>query len=172
MDIEEKIREQRTQEATAKNLMGLEGKLYYIARFLGHPITAQSSDQTFLDTDDFWSENHENLPTFDEDEKFHDIGYIYNGLSEGMQIEIICKEYESSIKVFFEGYLYYEEEQGILQKYYPYPILEKHVENLFARVQHNIKNMSNNLEKQQKSQLKKFEFDEIKRLREKWGDII
>jgi hypothetical protein len=172
MNIEEKIKEQRTFEATAKNLMGMEGKFYCIARFLGDAITTQSTDQTFLESDDFWSLDTDELPSFSDEEVFSDIGYVYNGLSDGIHLEIICKEAESSIKVFFEGYLYYEEDQGSLLRYYPYPILEKHIENLYNRVEEKVKYLIKKEKPNQEKQIKKMEFDEIRKLREKWGNII
>jgi len=170
MNIEEKIREQRTFEATAKNLMGMEGKFFLIARFLGDAITSQSTDQTFLETDDFYEEN--DMPSFSENDIFSDIGYIYNGLSNGIHLEIICKENEGTIKVYFEGYLYYEEEQGTLNRYVPYEPLEKHIENLYSRVEEKVKHILKKEKPIQEKQIKKMEFDEIRKLREKWGNII
>ena len=170
MNIEEKIREQRTFEATAKNLMGMEGKFFLIARFLGDAITSQSTDQTFLETDDFYEEN--DMPSFSENDIFSDIGYIYNGLSNGIHLEIICKENEGTIKVYFEGYLYYEEEQGTLNRYVPYEPLEKLIENLYSRVEEKVKHILKKEKPIQEKQIKKMEFDEIRKLREKWGNII
>jgi hypothetical protein len=170
MNIEEKIREQRTFEATAKNLMGMEGKFYLIARFLGDPITSQSSDQTFLETDELWDDDE--MPSFSDDDIFSDIGYVYNGLSNGIHLEIICKENEGTIKVYFEGYLYYEEELGNLNRYIPYPPLEKHIENIYSRVEEKVKYMIKKEKPIQEKQIKKMEFDEIRKLREKWGNII
>jgi hypothetical protein len=170
MNIEEKIREQRTFEATAKNLMGMEGKFYLIARFLGDAITNQSTDQTFLDTDELWEEDE--MPSFSEDDIFSDIGYIYNGLSNGIHLEIICKENEGTIKAYFEGYLYYEEEQGILNRYVPYERLEKYIENLYSKVEEKVKYIIKKEKPIQDKKIKKMEFDEIRKLREKWGDVI
>jgi len=172
MDIEEKIREQRTLEAISKNLMGFEGKLFLIARFLGDPITSQTSDQTWLETDDFWSEDTDNLPIFSEDESFADIGYVYNGLSDGLHLEIICQENQSTIKVYYEGHLYYEEEQGTLNRYFPYEILEKHIDNLYERVEKKIQILVKKEKPNQEKQIKKMEFNEVRRLREKWGNIF
>lgn len=49
MKHEIKIREQRTIEATRKNLMGPGGKFGCIVRFLGEPIIAQSEGGDFMD---------------------------------------------------------------------------------------------------------------------------
>ena len=101
-----------------------------------------------------------------------DIGYVYNGLSNGIHLEIICKENEGTIKVYFEGYLYYEEELGNLNRYVPYAPLEKHIENIYSRVEEKVKNMIKKEKPIQEKQIKKMEFDEIRKLREKWGNII
>jgi len=50
MNKEQKIRELRTTEATRDGLMGLNGKLGTIAKFLGTPIIAQAEGGTFVDT--------------------------------------------------------------------------------------------------------------------------
>ena len=55
---EKRIQEQRTIEATKKNLMGLTGKIGTIVRNLGQPMISQCEGGTFLDTsylDDPWA---------------------------------------------------------------------------------------------------------------------
>ena len=171
MDIEDRIKEQRTNEAISKNLMGAEGKLFLIAKYLGHAITKQSTDYNTLDIDDFWSDLEE-IPTLDESTSFYDIGYFYEGNLEGNRIEIVCKEDEANIKMFLDGYLYYEEDGGALQKYYPYPPLEKLVENLYNRVEQLLKIKLAKYQKEEEKQMPIEEQRELNRLREKWGNII
>ena len=172
MDIELKIKEQRTLEAIQKNFMGFEGKLFLICNIIGHAITKQSEDSSILETDDFWSIDDSEIPTFDESVSFHDVGYFYDGLSKGYPIEIICKEHEGTIKVFYKGYLCYEEEGGSLVKYVPHDDWENLVENLWKITEKNIHTKYQKYKADQKASLKKIEEDEIIKLRSKWGDII
>lgn len=172
MDIEEKIREQRTNEAVKKNYMGFEGKLFLIAKILGHAITKQSEDMFSLETDDFWKIDDNEIPTFDEGVSFHDIGYFYDGTSLGNRIEIVCKENEGTIKLTYKGFACYEEESGFLTKFIPHEDWENIVEKLYEIVEKRIKEKYEEYKAAQKDSLKKVEQDEINRLRNKWGDII
>lgn len=172
MDIEDRIREQRTNEAIHKNLVGFEGKLFLIAKILGYPITKQSDEQTILETDDFWNINEDEIPTFDDNVSFHDIGYFYDGLSSANRIEIICKEHEGTIKVTYKGFVCYEEESGLLLKYVPNQEWEDIVERLYKVVEERIKAKYEEYKAEQKVNIHKAEKEELERLRKKWGDIV
>jgi hypothetical protein len=83
---EKRIQEQRTIEATKKNLMGLNGKVGMIVRNLGQPIVAQSEGGIFTDTnylDDPWSMGD------DSD------GEIKGGTSDYVQSQIPYMEIDS-----------------------------------------------------------------------------
>lgn len=49
-DIERRIKEQRTVEASHKNLMGFDGKLGCIIRSLGQPVVSQGTGGTYFDS--------------------------------------------------------------------------------------------------------------------------
>lgn len=172
MDIEDRIREQRTNQATNKNLIGFEGKLFLIAKVLGYAITKQSDEQTVLETDDFWNNDSDQMPTFDDNVSFHDIGYFYDGLSAANGIEIICKEHDGTIKLNYKGYTVYEEESGILVKYIPNQEWEETVDRLYKTVEDKIKAKYQEYKNNQKTAMQKAEKDELERLRGKWGDIV
>ena len=172
MDIEDRIREQRTNQATQKNLIGFEGKIYLIAKVLGHAITKQSDEQAILETDDFWNIDNDEIPTFEDNVSFHDVGYFYDGLSAANGIEIICKEHEGTIKLNYKGFTVYEEESGILAKYIPNPEWEETIERLYKVVEEKIKIKYEEYKNTQKANIQKAEKDELERLRGKWGDIV
>ena len=65
-DKEKLIREQRTIEATKKNLMGLGGKLGCILRNLGQPIIGQYDEGRLFSTTNVDPINGETLDPFDE----------------------------------------------------------------------------------------------------------
>jgi hypothetical protein len=171
MNVEERIIEQRTLEAIRKNLMGQQGKLYLIAKVLGNAITQQSAGGNFLNFDMF-NEDPDTIPILEDDATSHDIGYVFNGLSRGLNIEIICKDYEGVIKLTWDGFCYYHEEANVLMKYVPNDKLEKMVDSLFTVVENKVQEEYRRLKKQEIKEAPKLEQEELRRLRDKWGDII
>ena len=171
MNVEEKIREQRTNEAIQKNFMGQQGKIYLIAKFLGSPITKQTDSESMLPWDYLPEENNEIL-ILGEDSTSYDIGYFLDGLQRGLNIEIFCNDYEGTIKLKWEGYTYYEEESNALLRYYPYPPLEKIVDSLYGVVEQKIQYQYQELRKKEIKQAPELEKSELERLRDKWGNII
>lgn len=171
MDVEEKIREQRTNEAIQKNYMGQQGKIYLIAKFLGTPITKQTDSVGMLPWDYLPEENDE-IQILGEDSNSYDIGHFFDGLNRGLNLEIICHDYDGTIKLKWEGYTYYEEENNTLVRYYPYPPLEKIVDSLYTVVEDRIKQQYEKLRKEEIRQAPALERAEIERLRDKWGNII
>jgi len=167
MDKEHKIKEQRTIEATRDNLMGLNGKLGMIARFLGVPIVAQSEGGPFLDTgylnygiyeevDPFelksgtpedinrqiqaW-ETGDQRPDGPEWNPLPDgkvmnsyfVGWLFDGLSRGIHMEIKYYEESSELRVDYKGYMVYKEVAGELEAYAPDEEWRSKIEVLYKR---------------------------------------
>jgi len=152
---EKKLQELRTIQATQKGLMGLNGKLGCIVRFLGDPIVAQTSFlyQNFLaDPYDLPGDDQE-VPYMDmgtneepvggewREDRNYDItpvnitklGYHYDGLSSGMHFEVWYKGEENELTAYYKGYLVYSEVAGDLRAYVPLEEWEQWVEKLSTR---------------------------------------
>lgn len=130
-DKEKAIIEQRTLQATKNNLLGASGKLGTIARYLGSPILKEGYglySQTYLE-DPF--EVKEEIPTA-EDIMINCEGYVFDGLSRGMHIEIIYIESTSKLTVNYKGYPVYVEVAGDLLAYAPFE--NKEWENMVSRL--------------------------------------
>lgn len=171
MNIEEKIIEQRTAEAIQKNLMGQNGKLYLIAKFLGHAITKQSEGSHILEYD-AWEDDPDLIPTLPEDASSYDTGYFFDGLSRGLHLEIVCNDYEGTIKLSYNGYPYYHEENNGLLRYRPDTNLEKIIDSLYSVVEDKIRIKYQEMKRQEMKEAPALENLELQKLREKWGDII
>jgi hypothetical protein len=171
MNIEDRILEQRTAEAIRKNLMGQQGKIYLIAKVLGQAITHQSEGGNFLSYDMF-TEDVDAIPILADDATSHDVGYTFDGLSRGLNINIICKDYEGEIKLFWDGYCYYHEDNNVLQRYVPNGALEKILDSLYTVVENRIHEEYRKMKKKEIQEAPKLEREEIERLRDKWGDIL
>ena len=171
MGVEDRIIEIRTSEAIRKNLMGQEGKLYLIAKFMGHAITKQSQDISYLNFEMF-NEDPDTIPIMDSDVTSYDIGYTFDGLSRGLNLEILCKDYEGVIKMSWEGKFYYHEENNSLQRYVPDERLEKIIDSLYNVVEQRIQEEYRKIKKQEIKEAPKLEQEELRRLRDKWGDAI
>ena len=189
MDKEKVIKEKRTLEATKKNLMGNGGKLGFICKILGNPITRQGSaytDAYFLD-DPYDTEHHdaEYEQTMGEDnlgpmvdpghildydgDYVYDEGRCFDGLRWGMHLEIINNFAEKKITATYKGYLVYEEIAGDLLAYSPSDEWEAKVERLYKAARDRAKKEEPlrlaELEAMVTEKKKTF----LQRLRERWG---
>lgn len=173
MSIENRIQEQRTNEAIKKNYMGQEGKIYLIAKYVGHEIVKDSGSSEVLDFDSVYeNDDDSSIPILDEDTYSFGLGHNYNGLEHGYHMEITCLDYEQSIKLYYKGFLVYYEESGNLIQFIPNKLWEELVDRLYIRVTDILKNRMKKYEKAEQAELAKLEKEEISRLKDKWGDII
>ena len=172
MNIEERIREQRTSEATRKNFMGIEGKICLIARFLGSQIINQGDSPEYLDYDSFYTTDPNEIPTFDDEFSSNEVGYSFDGLSRGVHMNITYIESQAIIKLWYKGYLVYHEEEGNLQTYIPNDIWENQIENLYKIVELQLKKKIEQYKKEEPAITKAIEKSELQKLRDRWGDII
>jgi hypothetical protein len=163
------IREKRTIEATRKNLMGPSGKLGFIARFLGSPIIRQGSglfDQSFLE--DPYSHPMETIPE-SEDVETYEQGYVFDGLSRGMHIEVKYAKAEKRLWCTYKGYLVYSEISGDLEGYAPFEEWENMIDRLYKVAKDKKKKLELDMEPlvEQVAHRKKQAF--WQKLRFKWG---
>ena len=134
---EKVIKEQRTSMAVSRNLMGPAGKIGIILKAFGNPIMSENSgmyDVNYLD-DSFGDDvdtkfestaSGQNGPVTWRDEILDNsegagdcIGYVFDGLSRGIHIEIQTRKYEHSLTVHYKGYEVYKEVAGELESYAP-----------------------------------------------------
>jgi len=126
---QDRIKEQRLIEATHKDYMGPDGKIAVVLRNLGAPVVAHSSP-LFEVTEmiDPYDLDDEGLPYFDEDQTTATMGWIFDGLSRGIHLEIKQMEYE--IMVSYKGVKVFEENRGDLTCYTPGE-WEEHLDRLY-----------------------------------------
>lgn len=155
--IENAIREQRTNQAISKNLMGPSGKFGIILEAFGLTITRQGSglhNSNYLDDaydqgpyTEYESTMSGQLgPVVYQDEildyddgMISDEGLIFDGLSRGVHIEIIYWEVENEIKVSYRGNIVYWEIAGELESYAPNSDWEDIIERLFLVAKKRVK---------------------------------
>jgi hypothetical protein len=146
---ENAIREKRTIEATKKNFMGPSGRLGVIAKALGHPIIREGSgfnDVSFLEDpyEDFTDSEFattasgqkgplafkDELPIANSD-FIEEEGYVFDGLSRGMHIEIKYWHNSNKLEVSYRGFLVYKEVAGELANYAPFEEWEDMIKRLY-----------------------------------------
>jgi len=177
---EELIKEQRTFEATRKNLMGINGMLGTICRRLGTPIQKEGSSMFDMsEMDDPWALEEEQredepfdmnkMPTMDEDEISYTIGYVFDGLSRGIHIEIKYIEDRKELNCFYKGYEVYREVSGELEMYVPSEEWEGKVEYLFSKA----KSVEKKRMQQSKEELREVamqrQAEYLEHLKNRWG---
>jgi hypothetical protein len=167
---EQVIREKRTIEAVKKQFMGINGKLYLIAKNVGEPIIRQNEESNYIIYDNFWNNYDENnIRTMDENEYSGCIGHAFDGLRNGYNLEILVFDEEKLIKVFYNSRKVYEEIAGELESYYPDEEWESKIEKLYPIAE----KREQEYKKQEKDDRKeKFEEKKsglIQYLKEKWN---
>lgn len=173
MSIESRIQEQRTNEATKKNLIGMEGKIYMIAKYLGHEIIQDSEAPETIDYEGFYKDIEPNeIPYFTEDSYTNYLGYTYNALNTGHNIEILTFDYEQRIKLFYNGNCVYHEEGSVLLSFIPDEKWEIPLKALYEAVEYKVKNKLEKYKIEEKNIIAKMEEKELEKIRKKWGDII
>lgn len=184
---ENAIKEKRTIEATKKNLMGPSGKLGVIAMTLGAPIVRQGSgyvDTVFLDDpyEDFSDMEFAETASGQQgpmvwedkiqeggDDFVTEEGYVFDGLSRGMHLEIKYWHQNHKFEVSYRGYPVYKEGGGELLAYAPFPEWEDMISRLYKEAKPKSKEMRSLREAEigQAIEARKESF--WRRLRTRWG---
>jgi hypothetical protein len=135
MDINNKIKEQRTVQAINNDLMGSQGKIALICQAFGEPIIYDndiSDAESLLNINDgFYDFDESGIKTFSENHSSYQIGLWYDGLKSGNGLEIKFLNHENEIKLYYKGYLKYHEESNNLLIYNPDGDWEKIVESIY-----------------------------------------
>jgi hypothetical protein len=191
---EKVIRERRTSLAVKNNMMGPSGKIGIIVKALGNPIMSQGSSYVdtyyledpyadFTDTEYEKTLSGQNGPVAWQDRILEDesgagvvsddnpnfLGYVFDGLSRGIHIEIQYMRHEHTLKVYYKGYEVYKEIAGELEAYNPFPEWEESINKLYK----NAKEKSKEIKEQEFAEFseaverKKTSF--WQRLRMRWG---
>jgi hypothetical protein len=166
---EQQIKEKRTVEAIQKEYMGFQGKLVCIARNLGHEILDQGVVSETLSYDDFWKTSGEDIQEMDVESNVNCVGWFFDGLGMGVNLEIFVFENDKKIKVAYESQNVYEEVSGELEAYVPNIVWEEKINPLYKRAKEKeIKRR----EQQKESSRSNFEENKkklINYLSNKWG---
>ena len=166
---EQQIKEKRTVEAIQKEYMGFQGKLVCIARNLGHEIVDQGAVSETLSYDDFWKTADDEIQEIDVESNVDCVGWFFDGLGMGINLEIFVFENDKKIKVAYESQNVYEEVSGELEAYVPNIIWEEKINPLYKRAKEKeIKR------REQQNESSRSNFEENKKklinyLSNKWG---
>jgi hypothetical protein len=167
---EQQIKERRTVEAMQKEYMGFQGKIVCIARNLGNEILDQGqTDQTFLNYDNYWKINKDNIEKIDIDANVSFLGWQYDALGIGINLEIFVFEDEKKIKVSYDGKTVYEETLGELDIYTPDNIWEDKIESILKLAKLKEKNNKQNSKENAKIEFEKRKKNLLDELNYKWG---
>ena len=165
-----RIKELRTIEAMRKNYMGFKnGKLGTICRFLGQPII--SAESALFDSTPFNSTNdvddQEEMLNFEEDDEMTTLGWLFDGLSRGMHLEI--KYIDHVLTVLWQGRKVYVEDRGELECFVPDIEWESNIDKLFIVALPIKKNQKIQIQEHKESEKKKSQNKWLKKIQEIWG---
>jgi hypothetical protein len=171
-DKEKRIKEQRVIEAAKKNLMGASGKLGSICRYLGESIKGVGGslyDSYEYEFDSWGEEDPDELPTMEIDTSVYSMGYLFDGLSRGMHLEIKYLSYEKKLTCHYEGYEVYQEVEGDLRAYAPRPEWETLIDNLYKITQTTARKKKKQQAAEDKAELKTRAKGFLQKLKDRWG---
>ena len=184
---ENAVKEKRTIEATKKNYMGTTGKFGLIAMTLGSPVVRQGTG--LFDTiqvedpyEDFTDCEFEQTASGQEGPKMfqdkieegdnsivHEEGFIFDGLSRGMHLEIKYWHINHKIEVSYRGYEVYKEAGGELFAYAPFPEWEDMIERIYTAAKPKAKELKLLKEVQVGEAIERRKRSFWDRLRTRWG---
>jgi hypothetical protein len=195
---EKKIKEQRLIEATKKGLMGISGKLGIIVKILGQPLIHQSDGgygdvfgysstpfyayeendeiQTIEVLDDYgnpveepnsieWNTNKSPR----KHETIRAIGWIFDSLNSGINMEIRYITENSELTVQFNGVYVYRESEGDLRSYVPSEEWESKVESLYKKAKKINENLNKNIKEEKLNKAKKDKESWLDKVKKNWG---
>lgn len=196
--LEHQIKEQRTIEATKKNLVGPNGKLGAILKTMGQPIISHNEGGAYVDSyylDDPLAEDDEirraedfltKVPTIDMNSEqptgnewgiraepisygIYEIGKIFDGLSRGMHLEIKYTEETAVLICTWKGYIVYRECKGDLTSYVPGKDWEDCIDRLYTVAKRSLRELKEVEFKENVQAAEKEKKSWLDSLRERWG---
>jgi hypothetical protein len=175
---ESALRERRTNEAIMKDYMGPTGKFGVILRFLGTPIIRQGSpshSENYL-YDHYAPPQEDAIPTFSEEDDYIEdgvtipyTGYLFDGLSRGMHLEIKYMTYEKKLTVDYKGYNVYKEIAGDLYAFAPFPEWENLINRLYVVAEKKLESATKIRREEMNREVKAKQKNLLQRLRTLWG---
>ena len=173
MEIQNKIKEQRTVEAIKKDFMGSQGKLAMICKAFGSPIIYDNSvfeEANTLDIDDgFYDKEESEVKTFEEGHASYEVGYWYDGVNLGNGLEIKFLFYESEIKLYYKTYMRYHEISNTLISYNADGDWEKIIDDLYYHAKKKIIEKNKKTTEVNKIIKEKNNKNLIDEIRKNWG---
>lgn len=158
--------ESRIIEATKKDIAN---KAIIISKSLGKPIIAQYDDYSPLFETSF--EDEEEFPTGDCYEK--EIGYFFNGLYYGINLEITCMKYTdkkmAEIKITWNGYPVFLETDNKIEGYAPHKSWEDKFEMFYEAALDRDRKSKIKLAESEKEKSKSLFAKMIKEFKMLWG---
>lgn len=170
-DKEKRIKEKRLIEAAEKNMIGANGKLGFICKYLGQPIKGEggSLHDYYEYSFDNWVEKETDFPVYDGNESVYTLGYMFYGITSGLDLEIKYISHENKLTCKYKGYEVYREVSGDLEGYAPFPEWENMVDNLYKKAQNKARIVRKNNAQEEafdkRNQAKNF----WQKIRERWG---
>lgn len=169
MNAKEKaIQEQRTNQAIRENYMGSAGKIGMIAKWMGSEIISETGglyDVNYLPQSE---EDTDGLPVA-EDTYLSLEGYVFDGLSRGMHLEIRYINKESKLTVDYRGYRVYTEIAGDIAAFAPFPEWMDMIEKLYKIAVEKQKKKFADCEEEDVIEIKKQQATWLQKLRMRWG---
>lgn len=196
---EKKIKEQREIEAVKKGLMGISGKIGLVVKLLGQPLIYQSEGSSGeivgYSSTPFYNEDYDEneirtIEVLDDygmpvqepnsiewnsnkSQRIHEtirsIGWIFDSLSSGINMEIKYIVENAELSVQYNGIYVYKESEGDLKTYVPSDLWESKIENLYKKAKKVNEELNKNIKEEKLNKAKKEKENWITRMKNNWG---
>lgn len=167
---EEIIKEQKTEDAMAKDFFGTGSKFIKIARVLGEPIVSyEKAEDNYFEEDPFYNELKQEgeIDLMSENDVVDLIGWHFYDDSSKIEIKTLITTNET--KVHFFGKLVYSEMDGELLGFVSKCEWEEKIENFYQKATKKEIENKKKLKKEEITLLASKKNKLLKDLEEKWG---
>lgn len=167
---EEIIKEQKTEDAMAKDFFGTGSKFIKIAKVLGEPIISyEKTDDNYFEEDPFYNELKQEgeIDLMSENDVVDLIGWHFYDDNSKIEIKTLINTNET--KVHFLGKLVYSEVDGELLGFVSKNEWEEKIENFYQKATKKEIESKKKLKKEEITLLASKKNKLLKDLEEKWG---
>jgi hypothetical protein len=190
---ERRLKDNRTAEAQRKKYMGLEGKLGIICKSMGDEIIQEIDGGGWFESTEFDDpyalpdDEEEKIRTASESEtnqiegeewadreeydlyKRISLGWRFDGLRHGMHLEILYLRRGKRLTCTYKGYKVYEEKDGDLKCFNPFPEWEDMIDRLAPVAKEKTIETRKEIMQEAKVEDAKEKANWINEMRLKWG---
>jgi len=142
-------------------------KLMTVAEHLGKPIMSEGPAAIFPTVVPEWGAEEEDIRSWDGES--NRLGYIYDSLHLGQNLEVRWLETDAELRATYDGHVVYHEVEGELQAYVPRPDWEALMDHLYQQAKQVAESRTAEAKEKERGRLLRQAGEFVQNLRSTWG---